>query len=86
MFVVVLASTASQVQLSTAANPSENVQTFDVPAGATRLAIPLTRNGGMSGKILRNGEVIASVHPEGFFFNPNPETYNFNAFAAMGSA
>ncbi|KAL1677782.1 glycoside hydrolase family 71 protein [Schizophyllum commune] len=58
-----------------------NGQSFDVPAGLTRLAVPLAAGEGMEGSISRDGAETVQLKPE-FTFEANPKTYNFNAFVA----
>jgi glucan endo-1,3-alpha-glucosidase len=36
----------------------------------------------MAGTIVRGSDTVATVKPQGFTFNPSPQTYNFNAFVA----
>lgn len=79
MYVFVLATESSTVELSTAANPADGVQTFNAPAGYSTFSIPLTANGGMSAQIKRDGQIITSVHPTNYTTKTNPEIYNFNA-------
>jgi hypothetical protein len=55
----------------------------NVEIGINMLCCPLVENGGMRAVLERNGCVVIDFRPRGFVFNPNPETYNFNAFVAM---
>ena len=66
---------------------SGNTQTTEVPAGVTRLSMPLAAGSGMSATMTRNGATVLSVSPgtDAYTFNPNPETYNFNAFVAYAT-
>ncbi|KAH9936318.1 glycoside hydrolase [Fomitopsis serialis] len=67
---------------------SGTTQTVDVPAGVTRLSMPLTAGAGMAATMTRGGAAVLSVSPgaDAFTFNPNPQTYNFNAFVAYATA
>ncbi|KAG5734597.1 Glucan endo-1,3-alpha-glucosidase agn1, partial [Termitomyces sp. T112] len=62
-------------------------QTFkNVPAGVSRLSIPLTP-GMISVKVERGGKTVASERARGYNYVSTPETYNFNAWvgAAKGT-
>jgi glucan endo-1,3-alpha-glucosidase len=72
----------STITLSTTGS---DAQTFQVNSGVTKLSIPLTPGGSMHGKIERNGAVVVELNPN-FTFNPNPSTYNYNAFVSMATA
>lgn len=79
VWTVVMATEPSTVTLST--SPS-NSQTFSVPAGLTKLSIPILPGGTMHGTIERNGQTLVDLQPDGFNFIGNPQAYNFNAFVA----
>lgn len=36
----------------------------------------------MEATLTRNGQNVVDLKPSGFTFNPNPPSYNFNAFVA----
>jgi glucan endo-1,3-alpha-glucosidase len=57
-----------------------NSQSFSVPAGLTKLSVPLSPGDAMHGTISRGGANVVDLRPECFTFDPNPHTYNFNAF------
>ena len=50
--------------------------------------MPLAAGAGMSATMTRNGATVLSVSPgtDAYTFNPNPETYNFNAFVAYATS
>ncbi|KAG6906620.1 hypothetical protein DXG01_012938 [Tephrocybe rancida] len=83
VWAVVMATAPSTVVLSTL---PQNSQTFQVPAGLTKLSIPITAGGGMQGTISRDGNAILTLNPPDFTFQGNPQVYNFNAFVASASA
>ncbi|KAF9646034.1 hypothetical protein BDM02DRAFT_318271 [Thelephora ganbajun] len=81
VYAVVMATSPSKVTLST--SPSSS-QTFDVPAGVTKLTLPISAGGTMYGKVERNGNTIVELNPD-FTFDPNPKTYNYNAMVTFAS-
>lgn len=60
-------------------------QTFEVPAGVTKLSMPLAAGQTMRGTLARGGSTVVDVNPE-FTFDGAPKTYNYNAFVAFGAA
>ncbi|RDB17844.1 Glucan endo-1,3-alpha-glucosidase agn1 [Hypsizygus marmoreus] len=83
VWAVVMTTAPSNVVLST--SPSKS-QTFSVPAGLTKLSIPITAGGTMKGTIERDGKALVTLNPSDFQFQANPKTYNFNAFVASATA
>jgi len=83
VWAVVMTTAPSTVVLSVSSTSS---MTFQVPAGVSKLAIPITPGGTMTGVIQRNGETIVELNPTGFTFQGNPPNYNFNAFVASATA
>lgn len=84
---MVLAKEASTVILSTDPNiASDQQHRFDVPAGASRLSMPIAPGGIIYGKILRGNQTILELRPQGFAFNGSPVQYNYNAFVAGAQA
>ena len=85
LWAVAFTTQPATVSITTA---SGNTQTTEVPAGVTRLSMPLAAGSGMSATMTRNGATVLSVNPgtDAFTFNPNPETYNFNAFVAYATS
>ncbi|KAG5648432.1 hypothetical protein DXG03_005006 [Asterophora parasitica] len=83
IWAVVLTTAPSTVVLSTSPTVS---QTFEVPAGLTKLDIPITAGGKMRGTISRGGQVVVNLDAPEFTFTANPDSYNFNAFVASASA
>ncbi|GLB38313.1 putative glycosyl hydrolase family 71 [Lyophyllum shimeji] len=79
VWVVVMTTAPSTVVLSTSPINSE---TFQVPAGLTKLSIPIAAGGKLKGMIARGGKTLVTLNPEKFAFQANPKTYNFNAFVA----
>ncbi|KAL1744819.1 glycoside hydrolase family 71 protein [Schizophyllum fasciatum] len=55
----------------------------DVPAGLTKLSLPLRPGRGMRAIMERDGAVVAKCAPAQFRFEASPEVYNFNAFVAQ---
>ena len=82
MFAVVMATSPCTVTLATSTSSS---QSFDVPAGVTKLSLPIAAGGTMYGKIVRNGNTVLELDPQ-FTFNPNPTTYNYNAMVFVASS
>ncbi|KAF8798939.1 glycoside hydrolase family 71 protein [Phlegmacium glaucopus] len=83
IWAVVLTTAPSNVTLSTSPTTSK---TFQVPAGLSKLALPITPGGIMKGTIERNGQTIVELNPNEFTFQGSPTTYNFNAFVASATA
>ncbi|KAG6890649.1 hypothetical protein C0995_006625 [Termitomyces sp. Mi166 len=83
VWAVVMVTAPSTVVLSTS---SQNSKIFHVPAGLTKLSIPISAGDGMKGIILRDGITTVALDPSNFTFEKNPEVYNFNAFVASASA
>lgn len=79
VWAIVLATSPGTVTLSTSSSHS---QTFSVPAGVSKLSIPISPGGYMAATLTRNGQNLVNVKPNSFTFNPNPPSYNFNAFVA----
>ncbi|RXW22872.1 hypothetical protein EST38_g2977 [Candolleomyces aberdarensis] len=89
VWAVVLTTAPAKVTLTTSNNPDANSQkTFDVPAGVSKLSIPITPGGIMKGVIERDGKVVVELAPtpEQFTFQGSPKNYNFNAFVASAVA
>jgi len=83
VWAVVMATAPSTVVLSVSSTSS---MTFQVPAGVSKLAIPITPGGTMKGVIQRNGQTIVELNPTEFTFQGSPQSYNFNAFVASATA
>ncbi|PPQ65381.1 hypothetical protein CVT26_000006 [Gymnopilus dilepis] len=83
VWAVVMATEPSTVVLSVSPTSS---MTFQVPAGVSKLAIPITPGDTMKGVIQRNGQTIVELNPTEFTFQGSPSTYNFNAFVASAIA
>lgn len=80
MWAVVFATSPGSVTLYTS---DTNSQTWSVPAGVTKLSLPLTPTGGyMRATLTRNGVVVTDFAPPGYYFQPKPPNYNYNAFTA----
>ncbi|KAG8687688.1 hypothetical protein FRC08_011849 [Ceratobasidium sp. 394] len=82
LWAVVFATAPGKVTLS--ADPAKP-QTFDVPAGVSKLQIPLVPGQGIAATLTRDSATIVDMKPD-FMFNPNPETYNYNAATFVGDA
>jgi glucan endo-1,3-alpha-glucosidase len=65
------------VTLSTSSTQS---QTFNVTAGVTKLSLAIQANGFMHATLQRNGKTVIDLQPQNFTFDPNPPSYNFNAY------
>lgn len=72
---MVLATSPATVVLSTSSSQS---QTFNVPAGVSKLAVPIQPGGTMSGTLTRGGQTVIDLQATDFTFEANPTTYNFN--------
>ena len=80
MWAVVFASAPAEVDLWTS---DTTTSTTTVGAGVTKLNLPLNEAGGyMRARLRRNGAIITDFAPSGYFYQPHPQTYNFNAFTA----
>lgn len=76
VWAVVLATSPATVVLSTSSSQS---QTFNVPAGVSKLAVPIKPGGTMQGTLTRGGQTVIDLQATNFTFEANPTTYNFNA-------
>ncbi|KDR82870.1 hypothetical protein GALMADRAFT_58253 [Galerina marginata CBS 339.88] len=83
VWAVVMATAPSTVILSVSPTSS---MTFQVPAGVSKLAIPISPGGTMKGVIQRDGQTVVELNPTEFSFQGNPQNYNFNAFVASATA
>ncbi|KAI0822261.1 glycoside hydrolase [Trametes gibbosa] len=83
LWAVVLATADGEVTLQTSDTTS---QTFPVKAGANKLSLALTPGGFMHGTLTRNGQTVIDLKPDGYKFDPNPATFNYNAFVASASS
>ncbi|PPR02844.1 hypothetical protein CVT24_002322 [Panaeolus cyanescens] len=83
VWAVVMATAPSTVTLTTSSTTSKS---FEVPAGVSKLAIPISAGGMMKGTIERDGQVVLELNPSQFQFQGSPSTYNYNAFVAHASA
>ncbi|KAH8825261.1 glycoside hydrolase family 71 protein [Flagelloscypha sp. PMI_526] len=82
MWATILLKEPADVELSTS---PENVQATQLPAGISKLSIPISAGGTMSAVIKRNGTTILETTPTNFTFSANPEKFNFNAFVLSAS-
>jgi len=80
MYAVVLTTGPAQVTLTS----GSNTETFSVQGGLTKLKIA-NAPGGMSGKVVRNGQTVATVSGQGFDYTTSPSTYNYNYFVGSSS-
>ena len=78
-----LTTAPSNVTLTTSPTSSK---TFQVPAGLSKLALPISPGGTMKGTIERGGQTIVELNPTEFTFQGKPPSYNFNAFVAGATA
>jgi glucan endo-1,3-alpha-glucosidase len=85
VWAVVITSKPSTVVLSTSSTTSRS---FEVPAGVSKLSIPITPGGTMRGVIQRDGNTVVELNPgpEAFTFQGSPNSYNFNVFVASATA
>lgn len=83
LWAVVFATAPATVTLYTSDTTS---QTFQVQAGVNKLSTDLTPGGYMRGTVQRNGQTVIDFRPQGYTFNANPQTYNYNAFTAFTSS
>jgi glucan endo-1,3-alpha-glucosidase len=83
VWAVVMTTAPSTVTLSTS---STNSQTYNVPAGLTKLSVPISAGDTMKGAIQRGDQTIVELSPAGFTFQGSPQSYNFNAFVASATA
>ncbi|TFY66719.1 hypothetical protein EVG20_g4369 [Dentipellis fragilis] len=83
VWVVAMTSAPATVTLATS---DSNTQTFNVPAGANKLSVPISAGGFMHGTIQRGGQTVVDLKPEDFTFEGSPGMYNYNAFVAFAGA
>ena len=80
MWAVIFNTAPSTVNLWTS---DSNTQSFNLPAGVSKINMPLTETGGyMRAQMVRNGQVITDFAPSGYFYHPVPDTYNYNVYTA----
>lgn len=78
LWAVALLSAPAKVTLST--SPT-NSKTFDLPAGANKISIPLLAGGPLHATIVNNGQTTVDISSTNYTFQPTTtETYNFNYF------
>jgi len=78
LWAVVLLSGPAQVTLST--SPT-NMQTFDLPAGANKISIPLLAGGNLHAVVNRGGVTTVDLESSNYIFQPDTvSTYNFNTY------
>lgn len=82
VWAIVFATAPADVTLATSAS---NTQVFSVPAGVTKLSVPISAGDGMRGTLTRNGQKVVDVQPSTFSFSGSPATYNYNAFVAYNA-
>lgn len=82
LWAIVFATSPGSVTLS--ADPSKP-QKFNVPAGVSKLQIPLVPGQAIAATLARGGVNVVEMKPD-FVFEENPETYNYNAATFVGSA
>ena len=83
LWAVVFATAPATVTLATSDSVSKQ---FSVNAGVSKLSLELTPGGYMQASLSRNGNTVVNLQPDGYSFNPNPQTYNYNAFVAFASS
>ncbi|KZV74309.1 glycoside hydrolase family 71 protein [Peniophora sp. CONT] len=76
VWVVVLATSSATVTLTTG-----TTQTTTVPAGLTKLSIPITAGNGVKATMSRGTTTAVTVQPS-FTFNGSPTLYNYNVLVA----
>ncbi|KAG2344532.1 hypothetical protein BDR05DRAFT_1059061 [Suillus weaverae] len=79
VWAVVLATSPATVVLSTSSSQS---QTFNVPAGVSKLAVSIQPGGTMHGTLTRGGQTVIDLQATNLTFEANPTTYNFNVHVA----
>ena len=80
LYAIVFTTGAADVTLTSGSNS----KTFSVSGGLTKLKIDADF-GGISGKILRSGNQVASYASAGFSYTATPSTYNFNYYLGSSS-
>ncbi|KAI0822250.1 glycoside hydrolase [Trametes gibbosa] len=83
LWAVVLATAPGTLTLETA--DATRAQ-FAVNTGVNKLNATLVPGGYMRGTLERNGAAVVDLRPDGYTFDANPATYNFNVFVAHASA
>ncbi|KIJ64430.1 glycoside hydrolase family 71 protein [Hydnomerulius pinastri MD-312] len=77
VWAIVMATAPARVTLETSPNTT---QTWHVSTGLTKIQLPIAGGGYMHATMTRNGWPVVDLYPSNFTFNPNPPSYNFNAF------
>ena len=85
LWAVLLARANGTLTLASAPDGS-GAQTFAVEEGVNTLQLPLVPGGSMRGTLVRAGETVIDLKAEGFTFNANPSTYNYNVFTAHATS
>ena len=83
LWAVVFATAPGTVTLHTS---DSSAQTFAIDAGVTKLSTPMIPGGYMRATLERDGATAIDLRPDGFTFNANPPSYNYNAFAAVAGS
>ena len=83
LWAVVFATAPATLTLHTSDTTS---QTFQVTTGVNKFSMDLTPGGYMRGTLVRNGQTVVDLQPQGYTFDANPQTYNYNAFTAFASS
>ncbi|KDQ55491.1 glycoside hydrolase family 71 protein [Jaapia argillacea MUCL 33604] len=78
LWAVVLLTAPAQVQLSCGTTRN----TYTVPAGLSRLQLPFSQSCSVQASVIRDDLTTLTLAPNGFNFQTNPSSYNFNAFVA----
>ncbi|KAK0495448.1 glycoside hydrolase family 71 protein [Armillaria luteobubalina] len=55
---------------------------WKLSSGVWKISLPLRENCQVEVQVSRNGKSVANFQPNGFVFNMNPSSYNFNALVA----
>ncbi|KAF9556741.1 hypothetical protein CPC08DRAFT_736978 [Agrocybe pediades] len=89
VWAIVMANAPATVVLSTSGDDQQQ-QSFEVPAGVTKLAVPIAPGGTMKGVMTRDGQTVVQldVSPQEFTFQGevSDKGYNYNAFVAGATA
>ncbi|KII85452.1 glycoside hydrolase family 71 protein [Plicaturopsis crispa FD-325 SS-3] len=63
-----------------------STNTTQVPAGLSKLSLPLSGDCSVTSTVSRTGSSPVTFAPEGFKFSTSPPSFNFNAFVAASPA
>ncbi|KAH8824975.1 glycoside hydrolase [Flagelloscypha sp. PMI_526] len=83
MWATVVLKEPATVEIKTS---DTNVLSSDLPAGVSKLSLPIAAGESMSANIVRGGQSVVETAQSNFTFNATPQSFNFNSFVLGASA